>query len=124
METGAKGESLRVRQVATGSIVEIRAAGAWRSTLCAGCHTRRYVRRLREARRPAQYELWQIPFLGGSPRQLLTGIGSGVAFSPDGRRMAYVRSDAVGQTEVVIAAADGSGAQVLATRQPARQRLS
>jgi Tol biopolymer transport system component len=60
--------------------------------------------------------LWQIPFLGVVPRHLLTGIGSGVGFSADGRRMAYVRDGDVGQTEVVVAASDGSGAHVLATR--------
>ena len=117
VETGPKGESLRVRQVATASNVEILPPEPGiRLFAPAVTPDGTFVNYLKRVG-PQRFELWQIPFLGGAPRQLLTGIGSGVGFSPDGRRMAYVRSDGAGKTEVVIAAADGSGAQVLATRQ-------
>jgi serine/threonine protein kinase/Tol biopolymer transport system component len=117
VETGPKGESLRVRQVATASNVEILAPEPGiRLFAPAVTPDGTFVDYLKRVG-PQRFELWQIPFLGGAPRQLLTGIGSGVAFSPDARRIAYVRSNATGQTEVMIAAADGSGAQVLATRQ-------
>jgi serine/threonine protein kinase/Tol biopolymer transport system component len=115
IDTGAKGESLRVRQVATGSNVEIVApetgVGLSAPAVTPDGTFVNYVKRL-----GPQIELWQIPFLGGTPRQLLTGVGSGVGFSPDGRRMAFVRNNGLGRSEVVIAAADGSGSQVLATR--------
>ena len=117
VETGAKGESLRVRQVATASNVEILPAEPGvRLFAPAVTPDGTFVNYLKRVG-PQRFELWQIPFLGGAPRQLLTGVGSGVGFSPDGRRMAYVRNDSAGKSEVVIAAADGSGPQVLATRQ-------
>jgi Tol biopolymer transport system component len=117
---GPKGESLKVRQVATASNVEILPPEPGiRLFAPAVTPDGTFVDYLKRFG-PQRFELWQIPSLGGATRQLLTGIGSGVAFSPDGRRMAYVRSDGLGQTEVVVAAADGSGAQVLATRQTAK----
>ena len=117
VETGPNGESLRVRQVATASNVEILPPEPG-VRLVAPAITPDgtfvdYVKRIGVQR----YELWQIPFLGGAPRQLLTSVGTGVAFSTDGRQMAFVRGDGAGKTEVVVAAADGTGARVLATRQ-------
>jgi Tol biopolymer transport system component len=116
IETGSAGDSLRVRQVATGSNVEILPAQTGvRLHGPAVTPDGTFVDYLRRIG-TQDAELWQIPFLGGAPRQLAKGIASGVGFSPDGRRMAYVRAPQPGQTEVVIAAADGSGGQVLATR--------
>jgi serine/threonine protein kinase/Tol biopolymer transport system component len=112
----AGGSSLRVRQVATGSNVEIVAAQpgvqlGWPTVTPDGTFVD-YLRRVA----PQPYELWQIPFLGGSARQVLAGIGSGVTFSPDGRQMAYVRDGDAGETIVMIAAPDGSRPRVLAMR--------
>jgi Tol biopolymer transport system component len=103
VETGSKGESLRVRQVATASNVEILppepGIRLFAPAVTPDGTFANYLKRVSQ-----RFELWQIPFLGGAPRRQLTGIGSGVGFSPDGRRMAYVRSDG-GQSEVVVAAA-------------------
>ena len=118
VETGPKGESLRVRQVATASNVEILPAEPGiRLFAPAVTPDGTFIDYLKRVS-PQRFELWQIPFLGGAPRQLLTGVGTGVSFSADGRRMAYVRGNGLGQTEVVIAAADGSDGKVLATRTP------
>ncbi len=116
VEQGRAGDSLRVRQVATGSNIEIvaeepgvRLAGL---TVTPDGTFVSYVKR--QPRRPD--ELWQVPFLGGAPRQLLVGVNSAVGYSPDGRQMAFVRDAGAGQSEVVIAAPDGSGARALAAR--------
>ena len=63
--------------------------------------------------------LFRISILGGRSERILEGIESAPAFSPDGRRMAYVRSDYPrrGQSSLMVAASDGSGALPLATRQ-------
>jgi serine/threonine protein kinase/Tol biopolymer transport system component len=116
VEQGPAGNSLRVRQVATGSNVEILPAEPGVQLLApAVTPDGTFVTYMRRA--PARApELWQIPLIGGSaPRRLLTGIASGAGFSADGR-MAYVRTAGSGDTEVVIAGADGSGGRVLATR--------
>ena len=63
--------------------------------------------------------LFQIPILGGTPRQLLTGIDSPVTLSPDGGRLAFYRIDpAGGASSLVIANADGTNAQTLFMRKP------
>ena len=94
VEQGTAGDSLRVRQVATGSNVEIVAAQPGVRLLGATVTPDgTFVDYLKQV--PSQpLELWQIPFLGGTPRQLLTGVGTVVSFSPDGRQMAYVRMSA------------------------------
>jgi eukaryotic-like serine/threonine-protein kinase len=116
VEKGSGPDSLRVRQIATGSNMEI-VKGQSGVLLGAPMVTPDgtfvdYLRRVP----PQSYELWQIPFIGGASRQLLSGIGTAVAFSPDGRQMAYVREGVAGETQVVIAAPDGSSPRVLARR--------
>jgi TolB protein len=63
--------------------------------------------------------LYQIPVLGGTPRRIIDGVASPVAFSPDGRSIVFLsyHSEA-GQSasSLIVANADGSGARRLATR--------
>jgi Tol biopolymer transport system component len=112
----AGADSLRLRQVATGTDREILPAEPGvRLFAPAVTPDGTFVTYLKRVA-PQPPELWRIPLIGGSsPRHLLTGLGSGVGYAADGR-MAFVRTAGGGLTEVVIAAADGSGAQVLATR--------
>jgi Tol biopolymer transport system component/DNA-binding winged helix-turn-helix (wHTH) protein len=59
--------------------------------------------------------LFQVPTLGGTPRKLVADVDSGVAFSPDGRRICYQRwLSHQNQTELKIANADGSAERSLA----------
>jgi serine/threonine protein kinase len=63
--------------------------------------------------------LWRVPFLGGTPKRVLDDIVSPVGWSPDGRRMAFVRGG-FAQTALMLADADGSHERVLtAQRTPA-----
>jgi eukaryotic-like serine/threonine-protein kinase len=116
VEQSGAADSLRVRQVATGSNVEIvpgqpgvRIVGP---TVTPDGAFVTYVKIVP----PQPPELWEIPFLGGAPRRLLQGIGGRVEYSPDGKQLAFIRSDRVGLAEVVIAGTDGSGARVVAER--------
>ena len=62
--------------------------------------------------------LYQIPVFGsGTPTKVLSNIWSTVALSPDGKRLAFVRWG-FNQSEraLMLANADGSGEQKLATR--------
>jgi Tol biopolymer transport system component len=68
---------------------------------------------------PTAAELWRAPFLGGPPKLLATNASSPAAWSPDGRQMAFVRVDEVGNSSLVVVGVDGSE-RVLAKRaQPA-----
>ncbi len=64
-------------------------------------------------------DLFQIPTLGGTPRRLLSDIDSSVTFSPDRSQIAFYRVDlGNGDSSIVVANADGSGAHAFATRHP------
>ena len=122
VENGGGQQSLRVRQVATGSNVEIvpgePGVGLMGATVTPDGAFVNYVRRVGQQQSP---ELWQIPFLGGSPHRLLPGIGGRVSFSPDGNQMAFVRASGPGRTELVVASSDGSNERVVAARQMPKQ---
>jgi serine/threonine protein kinase len=62
--------------------------------------------------------LYRIPVLGGTPVKLLEGIDCPVSFSPDGKRMTYVRGDYPnrGESGLFIANSDGSNVKQLAAR--------
>jgi serine/threonine protein kinase/Tol biopolymer transport system component len=116
-EEGSDG-ALWVRQVATGATVKLtaiagRTIGAGGSATFSPDGNFIYLRRAGEKVRGALYVL---PALGGEPRQVLTHIQGPVALSPDGKRLAFVRSDPVGgETALIIANADGSGERKLHT---------
>ncbi|MFN8095930.1 MAG: protein kinase [Vicinamibacteria bacterium] len=58
---------------------------------------------------------YAISPLGGTPRRLVEAIDSAPTFSPDGRRMAWVRASHPGpeQSALMVANADGTDARVL-----------
>jgi Tol biopolymer transport system component len=58
--------------------------------------------------------LFAIPTLGGNPRKILENINGKVTFSPDGKMMAFVRS----QTSLMLADAKGDSQQLLAASAP------
>jgi len=59
--------------------------------------------------------LYEMPVLGGSPRQLIRDIDSPVTFSPDGKQFAFMRGvPELNAVQLRIAAADGSGDHLLA----------
>jgi eukaryotic-like serine/threonine-protein kinase len=60
--------------------------------------------------------LWRVPFLGGTPRRVIDDVHSSVAWSPDGTRMAFTRTDPeFSRTALVVADPDGRDERVLAT---------
>jgi Tol biopolymer transport system component len=59
--------------------------------------------------------LYQVPVLGGAARKLLTRINSSVAFSRDGKRIAFI-GYYDGEDRLMIANADGTGVRQLAQR--------
>jgi DNA-binding winged helix-turn-helix (wHTH) protein/Tol biopolymer transport system component len=61
--------------------------------------------------------LLRAPFLGGTPEVVVRDISSGITFSPDGKRMAYLRMDSpeVGKLQLLTANADGTDERTLAS---------
>jgi serine/threonine protein kinase len=61
--------------------------------------------------------LYQVSALGGVPRKLLDDVHTPITFSSDGNRLAFVRTNPnTGEYALMIAHADGSGEQKLASR--------
>jgi eukaryotic-like serine/threonine-protein kinase len=61
--------------------------------------------------------VYQIPVLGGSPRKILEDADTGITFSPDGKRFAFIRQfPQTSETSMVVANADGSGEDKIVTR--------
>ena len=68
--------------------------------------------------------LYRVSKLGGGQRSILENVNTAVTFSPDGLRMAFVRSNnAVDPADLVIAPADGGSASVLVRRTLADTRF-
>ena len=111
-------ESLWVQQLATGSNVQIAAPDQTRFVAVSFTPDGNYVMFVRSDKSTANFRyLYQVPSLGGQPRQLVRDIDSAPAFSPDGQQIAYSRGILEPQgNQILIANADGTGERVLANR--------
>jgi eukaryotic-like serine/threonine-protein kinase len=70
------------------------------------------------------FTLWRVPFLGGTARRLLDNVFTPVAWSPDGRQMAFVGGDPSGnRTELVVADAEGRNERTVAARHAPSSRF-
>jgi eukaryotic-like serine/threonine-protein kinase len=62
--------------------------------------------------------LYQVPTLGGTPRKVVENVNGPVALSPDGRRIAFIRTSE-GEPHVdalMVASVDGTGERQLTTK--------
>ena len=61
--------------------------------------------------------LYQVPTLGGASRKMIENVASPITLSPDGTRLAFMRSNvSSGETALVVANADGTGERQVAVR--------
>jgi Tol biopolymer transport system component len=65
-------------------------------------------------------ELFKTPVLGGAPEKVASNVGASAVISPDGKQVAFVRSDVRGASALVIADTDGSAERELAERPSAQ----
>ena len=63
----------------------------------------------------SDYNLYRAPVLGGTPQTVIRDIDSDIAFSPDGKRMAYTRANdpEIGKTRLLSADLSGNDEKVL-----------
>jgi len=110
--------SLWVKHIATGSNVQIVPPATpdvffGQSTFSPDGN---HIYYLRNDRGRVSGVLYQVPVLGGTSRKVLENV-SRISFSPDGKRFTFERRYASeGEDAVIIANADGTGEQKLATR--------
>jgi eukaryotic-like serine/threonine-protein kinase len=61
--------------------------------------------------------LYQMPFLGGTRRQVISGVDSPISFAPDGKQFVFVRQSQLQHTSsLVLGNIDGSNERTLVTR--------
>ncbi len=58
--------------------------------------------------------LWRVPFLGGGPKRLIDNVNSPIGWSPDSRRLAFVRSGSGGSSALIVAESDGTSPKTIA----------
>jgi eukaryotic-like serine/threonine-protein kinase len=108
--------SLRVKQVQTGSEVTVvpPQSGFFGSgaTFTPDGNYLYYAHR--DPANPNNTNVYSVPALGGTSRQVVSDVASAVAFSPDGKRMAYRRTlQDKGEDQLLIANADGTDEHVM-----------
>ncbi len=110
-------QSLWIRHIATGSNAQIVPAADVDYTGVTFSPDGSYVYFVRvEKDTPSLGQLYQLPVLGGTPKKLITDVDSHISFSPDGRRFAFRRDQSTnGASTILIANADGTGEQKLAS---------
>jgi Tol biopolymer transport system component len=111
-------ESLWVRQVATGGNVQVLAPEQAHFVALSFTPDGNYIMFVRSDKSSMNFRyLYQIPVLGGTPRQLYRDVDSPPSFSPDAQEIAFTRG-ILNPTEnaLIIAKADGSGERILTHR--------
>jgi Tol biopolymer transport system component len=120
-------QSLWMRQVATGSDVQVGSPGnPFGGLTFSPDGNYVYYTRNQSPDGRLYSILYRVPALGGEPAKLIFDIDTRVAMSPDGTQLAFVRGYPTENLEaIMVANADGSGERRLATsKRPARFLLT
>jgi serine/threonine protein kinase/Tol biopolymer transport system component len=110
--------SLRVKQTATGSevmVVPPQSGFFGSATFTPDGNYLYYAHN--DPANPNNTNIYAVPALGGASRQIVTDVASTVAFSPDGKRIAFTRTIAdKAEDQLLVANADGTGEQIILRR--------
>jgi serine/threonine protein kinase/Tol biopolymer transport system component len=121
-----KGDGLWVRQVATGSDVQVVPSSPSRFRGVTFSPDGNYLYYVQGESESSSYSvLYVIPSLGGPPRKLIFDVDTAATISPDGKQMAFVRGyPQLKQSAVVVMKADGTSERKVANRkQPSNYPL-
>jgi eukaryotic-like serine/threonine-protein kinase len=109
-------QSLWLRNIPTGSDTQILppAAAVYRSLIFSPDGNYVYFRKAGISTQ-SEWDLYRTPVLGGTPQLILRDLDTGIAFSPDGHRVAYARANdpEVGKYRLLTANSDGSDETIL-----------
>jgi len=109
-------ESLLLRNLPTNSETQVIPASASHYESLTFSPDGNYVY-FRKEQSVGLYNLYRSPILGGAPQMVARNIDSGLAFSPDGQRIAYVRGNPnVGKYSILGASPKGNDETVLQVR--------
>jgi len=115
--TGEEGtQSLWVRQTATRSDIRIIPPTAEYYVGLTFSPDGNYVYYVRTPRAYVSGALYQIPALGGESRKVAERVDSPVAFSPEGKRAAFIRENPGSETALMVTGADGTGERQISAR--------
>jgi len=108
-------QSLMVRQVATGSDVQVIPPDVVNFYGLGFSPDGQYIYFTgSDKENPNFSQLYKIPVLGGTPVEVIRDIDSAPAFSPDGKRFAFLRgAPAKGEVHLLVANIDGTGERIL-----------
>jgi Tol biopolymer transport system component len=109
------GESIWIKHLATDSDIKIATLDKGNCPGLAFSPDGGYIYYVQQPEGKDTGDLYQIPLLGGMPKKMMGGISGSPAFSPNGRRIAYVRGSYLGEYSLRSADLDGSGERVLAS---------
>jgi eukaryotic-like serine/threonine-protein kinase len=108
------GHGIWIRQVATGSTAQVELGSPGEIEGLTFSPDSNYLYLVKRDASVGVGTLFQVPSLGGTPRQVLVDVDSPVSFSPDGKQFVFVRQVSKAKTSnLIIANADGTGEQNL-----------
>jgi eukaryotic-like serine/threonine-protein kinase len=115
------GHGIWVRQLGTGSSAEVVPGSQGEIAGLTFSRDGNYLYFLKRDESVGVGTLFQVPSLGGVPRQLIVDVDSPIDFSPDGKRIVFVRQSSKNKTSnLMLANADGTDEVSLSTlRDPA-----
>jgi serine/threonine protein kinase len=107
--------SLWLRNVATGSDTQVVPPSATIPNVAFSPDGNYIYFRMAENAIASDFSLYRTPVLGGTPKAVVRDVDTGFTFSPDARRMAYLRANSpeVGKYRLLSANLDGSDEKVL-----------
>ena len=103
------GHGIWVRQVVTGSTAQVVPGSPGEIAGLTFSHDGDYLYFTRIDLSAGLGTLFQVPSLGGTPRQIMVDVDSPISFSPDGKKIVFVRNSSKNKTSnLIIANADGT----------------
>ena len=114
MDDGGR-SSLWLRNIATGSDTQVVPPSATIAAIAFSPDGNYIYFRKAENAINSDFSVYRVPILGGSPQVVVVDVDSSITFSPDGKRMAYIRANdpEAGKYRVLSANLDGSDEKIL-----------